>query len=45
VHPFATAQDEQADGKVDKFFLKLSLEQREEKRDIAMTKSSIIMKA
>jgi hypothetical protein len=45
VQPLAAAQEEQAEGNVPKFFLKLSFAQSEEKRVIAITNSKITMKA
>lgn len=45
MHPLSIAQDEHVDGNVDRFFLKLSLAHKDEKRDIAITRSKIIMKA
>jgi len=45
VQPLEAAQEEQAEGNVSKFFLKLSLAHSEEKRQIAITNSKITMKA
>ena len=45
MQPLAAAQEEQAEGNVPKFFLKLSFAQSEEKREIAITNSKITMKA